>query len=47
MSNTASVVKLPALSAVAWITLLAFVLDLLLGLFARKAFPWAYVEEPR
>jgi NitT/TauT family transport system permease protein len=32
---------------VAWITLLAFTLDLLLGLFARKAFPWAYVEEPR
>jgi NitT/TauT family transport system permease protein len=32
---------------VAWITLLAFILDLLLGLFARKAFPWAYVEEPR
>ena len=32
---------------VAWITLLAFVLDLLLGLFARKTFPWAYVEEPR
>jgi NitT/TauT family transport system permease protein len=32
---------------VAWITLLAFMLDLLLGLFARKAFPWAYVEEPR
>src|SRR6266849_10316363 len=32
---------------VAWITLLAFALDLLLGLFARKTFPWAYVEEPR
>src|SRR5712692_2423697 len=32
---------------VAWITLLAFILDLLLGLFARKTFPWAYVEEPR
>ena len=32
---------------VAWITLLAFALDFLLGLFARKAFPWAYVEEPR
>jgi len=32
---------------VAWITLLAFALDLLLGLFARKVFPWAYVEEPR
>jgi hypothetical protein len=26
---------------------LAFILDLLLGLFARKTFPWAYVEEPR
>jgi NitT/TauT family transport system permease protein len=32
---------------VAWITLLAFIFDLLLDLFARKAFPWAYVEEPR
>jgi NitT/TauT family transport system permease protein len=32
---------------VAWITLLAFMLDLLLGLFARKVFPWAHVEEPR
>jgi len=32
---------------VAWITLLAFALDYLLGLFARKTFPWAYVEEPR
>ena len=32
---------------VAWITLLAFALDYLLGLFARKSFPWAYVEEPR
>jgi NitT/TauT family transport system permease protein len=32
---------------VAWITLLAFALDLLLGLFARKTFPWAYAEEAR
>ena len=32
---------------VAWITLLAFAFDMLLGLFARKVFPWAYVEEPR
>jgi NitT/TauT family transport system permease protein len=32
---------------VAWITLLAFALDMLLAQFARKAFPWAYVEEPR
>ena len=32
---------------VAWITLLAFAFDTLLGLFARKVFPWAYVEEPR
>jgi len=32
---------------VAWITLLAFGIDMLLGRFARKAFPWAYVEEPR
>ena len=32
---------------VAWITLLAFVFDFLLGLFARKAFPWAYTEEAR
>ena len=32
---------------VAWITLLAFAFDFLLGLFARKTFPWAYTEEAR
>ncbi len=32
---------------VAWITLLAFLLDLALGLDRPQAFPWAYVEEPR
>jgi NitT/TauT family transport system permease protein len=31
---------------VAWITLLAFAIDLSLDLFARKAFPWAYLEKP-
>jgi NitT/TauT family transport system permease protein len=32
---------------VAWITLLAFLIDAALVWIGRKAFPWAYVEEPR
>jgi len=32
---------------VAWITLLAYVLDQLLVLIGRRAFPWAFVQEPR
>ena len=32
---------------VAWITLLAFVIDLALVFIGRKAFPWAYAQEPR
>jgi NitT/TauT family transport system permease protein len=32
---------------VAWITLLAFVMDYALYLLARRGFPWAYVEEQR
>ena len=32
---------------VAWITLLAYGLDFALAMLARRAFPWAYVEEPR
>ncbi|MFT0862358.1 ABC transporter permease [Ancylobacter sp. G4_0304] len=32
---------------VAWITLLAYVLDLALAKIARRAFPWAYVGERR
>jgi NitT/TauT family transport system permease protein len=32
---------------VAWITLLAFLIDTALVWIGRKAFPWAYVEEPR
>jgi NitT/TauT family transport system permease protein len=32
---------------VAWITLLSFVIDRALAFAARKAFPWAYVREPR
>ena len=32
---------------VAWITLLAFLIDLALVWIGRKAFPWAYVQEPR
>ncbi|MFC3694018.1 ABC transporter permease [Chenggangzhangella methanolivorans] len=32
---------------VAWITLIAFTLDLLLAKLSRKAFPWAYVGERR
>jgi len=31
---------------VAWITLLAFLIDSALVWIGRKAFPWAYVEEP-
>jgi NitT/TauT family transport system permease protein len=30
---------------VAWITLLAYVMDYALATLARRAFPWAYVEE--
>jgi NitT/TauT family transport system permease protein len=32
---------------VAWITLLAFLIDTALVWISHKAFPWAYVEEPR
>jgi NitT/TauT family transport system permease protein len=32
---------------VAWITLLAFLMDLALAKLARAAFAWAYVEERR
>jgi NitT/TauT family transport system permease protein len=32
---------------VAWITLLAFLIDLALARLARRVFPWAYVEEQR
>jgi NitT/TauT family transport system permease protein len=32
---------------VAWITLLAFVMDWALSTLARRGFPWAYVEERR
>jgi NitT/TauT family transport system permease protein len=32
---------------VAWITLLAFLIDAALVWISHKAFPWAYVEEPR
>ncbi len=32
---------------VAWITLIAYILDLSLVWVGRKAFPWAYVQEPR
>ena len=32
---------------VAWITLLAFLFDVALVWIGRKAFPWAYVQEPR
>jgi NitT/TauT family transport system permease protein len=31
---------------VAWITLLAFLFDLLLVWIGRRAFPWAYEERP-
>jgi len=32
---------------VAWITLLAFIIDYALSALARRGFPWAYVEERR
>ena len=32
---------------VAWITLLAFVMDYGLSVLARRGFPWAYIEERR
>jgi NitT/TauT family transport system permease protein len=32
---------------VAWITLLAYILDLVLVGIGRRAFPWAYEREPR
>jgi NitT/TauT family transport system permease protein len=32
---------------VAWITLIAYLLDWLLARLARRAFPWAYVQETR
>ncbi|WP_373414506.1 ABC transporter permease [Ensifer aridi] len=32
---------------VAWITLIAYLLDWLLARLARRAFPWAYVQEAR
>jgi NitT/TauT family transport system permease protein len=32
---------------VAWITLLAYLLDLALVLISRRAFPWAYQREAR
>ena len=32
---------------VAWITLLAYILDLALSAIGRRAFPWAYEREPR
>jgi NitT/TauT family transport system permease protein len=32
---------------VAWITLLAYLLDQALVLIGRSAFPWAFVQEPR
>jgi NitT/TauT family transport system permease protein len=32
---------------VAWITLIAFVMDYALFWLARRGFPWAYVEERR
>ena len=32
---------------VVWITLLAYIFDLLLVWVGRKAFPWAYVAETR
>jgi NitT/TauT family transport system permease protein len=32
---------------VAWITLLSFIIDRALEQAAHKAFPWAYVQEPR
>jgi NitT/TauT family transport system permease protein len=32
---------------VAWITLLAFLIDFALAWIGRKAFPWAYTAEPR
>jgi NitT/TauT family transport system permease protein len=32
---------------VAWITLLAYLFDLALVFVGRRAFPWAFVEEPR
>jgi len=32
---------------VAWITLLAYVMDFALAAIARKGFPWAYVAERR
>jgi NitT/TauT family transport system permease protein len=32
---------------VAWITLLSYILDYALAQFARRGFPWAYVEERR
>ena len=32
---------------VAWITLLAYLFDLALVSIGRRAFPWAYVQEPR
>jgi NitT/TauT family transport system permease protein len=32
---------------VAWITLLAYVMDYALGQFARRVFPWAFVQERR
>jgi NitT/TauT family transport system permease protein len=33
--------------SVAWITLLSFMIDRALERVAHKAFPWAYVQEPR
>jgi len=32
---------------VAWITLLAYVMDYALGQFSRRVFPWAFVQERR
>jgi NitT/TauT family transport system permease protein len=32
---------------VAWITLLSFMIDRALERMAHRAFPWAYVQEPR
>jgi NitT/TauT family transport system permease protein len=32
---------------VAWITLLAYLMDFALSQFARRFFPWAYVQERR
>ena len=39
--------KSSAMARTSWITLLAYLMDLALATFARRAFPWAYAGERR